>query len=130
MATRSLPVRRPTVLSRSMPQRPPAVVRRPSRPRVIEYSARCMIHIVRTSQRGTVMGFLFVSDTAGLLIHYVYIVDYGVNIRRVPTLVNVVIKEGAQLERRRPLTRERVLEAAIELADRRGIEALSMRRLG
>jgi AcrR family transcriptional regulator len=33
-------------------------------------------------------------------------------------------------ERRAPLTRERVLEAAVELADRDGIEALSMRRLG
>ena len=32
-------------------------------------------------------------------------------------------------EPRIPLTRERVLEAAIELADARGIEALSMRRL-
>jgi AcrR family transcriptional regulator len=33
-------------------------------------------------------------------------------------------------ERRAPLTRERVLGAAVELADREGIEALSMRRLG
>jgi len=33
-------------------------------------------------------------------------------------------------ERRAPLTRERVLGAAVELADRYGIEALSMRRLG
>lgn len=32
-------------------------------------------------------------------------------------------------QRRRPLTRERVMRAAIELADARGIEALSMRRL-
>jgi AcrR family transcriptional regulator len=31
---------------------------------------------------------------------------------------------------RTPLTRERVLEAAVDLADREGIEALSMRRLG
>ena len=33
-------------------------------------------------------------------------------------------------ERRPPLTRERVLRAAIDLADRGGIEALSMRKLG
>ena len=33
-------------------------------------------------------------------------------------------------ERRLPLTRERVLRAAIDLADSGGIEALSMRRLG
>jgi AcrR family transcriptional regulator len=32
-------------------------------------------------------------------------------------------------ERRAPLTRERVLEAAVEFADREGVEALSMRRL-
>lgn len=31
---------------------------------------------------------------------------------------------------RMPLTRERVLDAAIELADREGVDALSMRRLG
>ena len=36
--------------------------------------------------------------------------------------------EGAQ--RRSPLTRERVLKAAVRLADREGIEAVSMRRLG
>ena len=33
-------------------------------------------------------------------------------------------------ERRAPLTRERVLRAAIDLADRGGIDALSMRKLG
>ena len=33
-------------------------------------------------------------------------------------------------ERRTPLSRERVLAAAVDLADREGIEALSMRRLG
>ena len=33
-------------------------------------------------------------------------------------------------ERRTPLTRERVLQAALDLADRDGLEALSMRRLG
>ena len=32
--------------------------------------------------------------------------------------------------RRAPLTRERVLEAAVALADERGIEALTMRNLG
>jgi AcrR family transcriptional regulator len=33
-------------------------------------------------------------------------------------------------ERRAPLTRDRVLRAAVELADREGIDAVSMRRLG
>ena len=33
-------------------------------------------------------------------------------------------------ERRGTLTRQRVLEAAVELADRHGIESVSMRRLG
>jgi AcrR family transcriptional regulator len=33
-------------------------------------------------------------------------------------------------ERRTPLTRDRVLEAAVDLADREGIEAVSMRKLG
>ena len=33
-------------------------------------------------------------------------------------------------ERRTPLTRERVLRAAVELADQEGIDAVSMRRLG
>ena len=33
-------------------------------------------------------------------------------------------------ERRAPLTRARVLEAAVDLADRDGIDAVSMRRLG
>jgi len=33
-------------------------------------------------------------------------------------------------ERREPLTRERVLATAVELADRGGAEALSMRKLG
>lgn len=36
---------------------------------------------------------------------------------------------GTNAERRAQLTRERVLEAAVQLADRDGIEALSMRRL-
>jgi AcrR family transcriptional regulator len=35
-----------------------------------------------------------------------------------------------QTERRTPLTRERVLQTALDLADRDGLEALSMRRLG
>jgi AcrR family transcriptional regulator len=34
------------------------------------------------------------------------------------------------VEQRRPLTRQRVLEAAVDLADRDGIESVSMRRLG
>jgi len=37
---------------------------------------------------------------------------------------------GTSAERRIPLSRERVLRAAIDFADRRGIEALSMRKLG
>ena len=36
----------------------------------------------------------------------------------------------ATTQRRTPLSRERVLAAAVELADREGIDALSMRRLG
>ncbi len=39
-------------------------------------------------------------------------------------------KAEAPPERRAPLSRERVLQAAVELADREGIDALSMRRLG
>jgi AcrR family transcriptional regulator len=42
----------------------------------------------------------------------------------------MVTREAATTERRAPLTRDRVLRTAIELADRDGIEALSMRRLG
>jgi AcrR family transcriptional regulator len=42
----------------------------------------------------------------------------------------VVIEAGPSAERRTPLTRERVLQAAVDLADRGGIEALSMRKLG
>jgi AcrR family transcriptional regulator len=42
----------------------------------------------------------------------------------------VVTQEGALTERRAPLTRDRVLRAAVDLADRDGIEALSMRKLG
>jgi AcrR family transcriptional regulator len=42
----------------------------------------------------------------------------------------MAITESAAAERRVPLNRERVLAAAVELADREGIEALSMRRLG
>ena len=38
---------------------------------------------------------------------------------------------GAEsVERRTPLNRDRVLQVAIELADRDGLEALSMRKLG
>ena len=39
-------------------------------------------------------------------------------------------KTGASTERRAPLSRERVLRAAIALADQSGIESLTMRRLG
>jgi AcrR family transcriptional regulator len=42
----------------------------------------------------------------------------------------VVTQEASTAERRAPLTRERVLRTAMDLADRGGIEALSMRRLG
>jgi AcrR family transcriptional regulator len=42
----------------------------------------------------------------------------------------VVTQEALTTERREPLTRDRVLHTAVELADRGGIEALSMRRLG
>jgi AcrR family transcriptional regulator len=38
--------------------------------------------------------------------------------------------KGARSRRRTPLTRERVLRAAVRLADKGGLEALSMRRLG
>jgi AcrR family transcriptional regulator len=41
----------------------------------------------------------------------------------------MAVKESIA-ERRAPLNRERVLQAAVELADREGIDALSMRRLG
>jgi AcrR family transcriptional regulator len=37
---------------------------------------------------------------------------------------------GSKTERRAPLTRERVLRAAIALADQNGLEALTMRKLG
>ena len=43
---------------------------------------------------------------------------------------DVVIEAGASAKRRTPLSRERVLQAAVDLADRGGIEALSMRKLG
>ena len=42
----------------------------------------------------------------------------------------MVTQERSNTERRAPLTRERVLQAAIDLADQGGLEALSMRRLG
>jgi AcrR family transcriptional regulator len=42
----------------------------------------------------------------------------------------VAIENSPETERRMPLTRDRVLRAAIELADRGGIEAISMRKLG
>ncbi len=42
----------------------------------------------------------------------------------------MVSQAGAKAEPRAPLTKERVLHAAVDLADRGGIEALSMRKLG
>jgi AcrR family transcriptional regulator len=42
----------------------------------------------------------------------------------------VVTQPSTIQERRTPLTRERVLQAAVDLADRGGKEALSMRKLG
>jgi len=42
----------------------------------------------------------------------------------------LVTQDTASTERRAPLTRDRVLQAAVDLADRGGIEALSMRKLG
>ena len=42
----------------------------------------------------------------------------------------MVIQAGTDTEPRTPLSRERVLRAAIDLADRGGVEALSMRKLG
>ena len=42
----------------------------------------------------------------------------------------MAIQNSADTEPRTPLSRERVLKAAIDLADREGIESLSMRKLG
>jgi AcrR family transcriptional regulator len=42
----------------------------------------------------------------------------------------VLSEAGASAERRTPLTKERVLLASVELADRGGIDGLSMRKLG
>jgi AcrR family transcriptional regulator len=42
----------------------------------------------------------------------------------------MVTSERATAEQRAPLTKDRVLRAAVELADRGGYEALSMRKLG
>jgi AcrR family transcriptional regulator len=44
--------------------------------------------------------------------------------------VNVETSAETSVERRSTLTRQRVLEAAVDLADRHGIESVSMRRLG
>src|SRR5579864_3461949 len=52
MATRSVPVRRPTVRSRSIPHWSLVVLRRPDRPPVIRYKARCAAQKVRMNQRG------------------------------------------------------------------------------
>jgi AcrR family transcriptional regulator len=42
----------------------------------------------------------------------------------------VTIQKTAQTERRAPLTRERILEGGVALADRSGLDNLSMRKLG
>jgi AcrR family transcriptional regulator len=42
----------------------------------------------------------------------------------------MLIEEDANAERRAPVTRQRVLQAAVELADEGGIDAVSMRKLG
>ena len=42
----------------------------------------------------------------------------------------MVTRNSASSETRTPLSRERVLRAAVDLADESGIEALSMRKLG
>jgi AcrR family transcriptional regulator len=42
----------------------------------------------------------------------------------------MAVARPARAERRSPLTRERVLKTAVRLADREGIDAVSMRRLG
>jgi AcrR family transcriptional regulator len=42
----------------------------------------------------------------------------------------MAVAKPERLQRRSPLTRERVLKAAVRLADREGIDAVSMRRLG
>jgi AcrR family transcriptional regulator len=42
----------------------------------------------------------------------------------------MAVAKPESAQRRSPLTRERVLKAAVRLADREGIEAVSMRRLG
>jgi len=44
--------------------------------------------------------------------------------------IEMVSQASANAEARAPLTKERVLRAAVDLADRGGIEALSMRKLG
>jgi AcrR family transcriptional regulator len=43
---------------------------------------------------------------------------------------SIATKTSPPTDRRVPLTRDRVLQVAVELADRGGIEALSMRKLG
>jgi AcrR family transcriptional regulator len=46
------------------------------------------------------------------------------------TTAETTTETTAIAERRTPLTRERVLQAAVDLADRGGFEAISMRKLG
>jgi len=64
---------------------------------------------------------------AAVLLFTVYV--YGVNVELQRKLVKVT-EAAFSAERRAPLTKERVLRAAVDLADRDGIDALSMRKLG
>ena len=72
LATRAFPDRRPTDVSRSIPHCDSVDGRRPNRPPVIEYAARCTTQIVRTSHRGTITGLVAdASDIGSLLGRFV-----------------------------------------------------------
>jgi AcrR family transcriptional regulator len=60
----------------------------------------------------------------------VYDVNYAVNIALHRKLVKVAIENEPGTERRAPVSRERILRAAVELADEGGLDAVSMRKLG
>src|SRR5665647_1031521 len=49
---------------------------------------------------------------------------------RLSRRIEMPTENGSNAERRVPLSRERVLRAAVALADQSGIESLTMRRLG
>src|SRR5688572_359209 len=55
-------------MSRSIPQRSSVAFRNPSRPRVIEYSARWSSQMVRTTQRGGIRGARFDEADSRLVI--------------------------------------------------------------